>query len=368
MNQLLVDSPELFDTLVQEMKDYAIFLMHPDGRIATWNAGARLIFGFDNVEICGQHFATLFTVEDVESRVPERELETAASTGRAEDKRWHQRQDGSRFYADGVTTSIRDADGSLRGFAKICRNATEQKKAEDERTRLLLRERETSREKDEFLAVVSHELRTPMTSILGWVQLLRIQKESEPELLESALESIETGAQMQARILEDALELSRLRLGKLQVKRRSMNLLPIVRAAVTTLRPQAQEKRLELNVVADRDEYCSMIDAMRIHQIIWNLGTNAVKFTGEGGSITVSLHHEPGFARIDVTDTGRGIKPEFLSSIFERFRQAEDNEHGGLGVGLSIVRDLVELHEGTVHVVSSENGSIFSVRLPLIAP
>ncbi len=250
--------------------------------------------------------------------------------------------------------------------------------AEQERARLLLLEQaarreaeEANRMKDEFLATLSHELRTPLNAILGWVQVLRAGK-LDAAAAARALETIERNARAQAQLIADLLDVSRIITGKLRLDFKPVDLRRIIDAALESVRPAADAKGLQLEVVISPLANPVVGDADRLQQVIWNLLSNAIKFTPRGGRVEVRLGESAGNAVIRASDSGIGIRPDFLPFVFDRFRQAEGSitrTHGGLGLGLSIVRHLVELHGGTVEVESEGEGlgAAFSVRLPLRA-
>jgi signal transduction histidine kinase/ActR/RegA family two-component response regulator len=249
------------------------------------------------------------------------------------------------------------------------REIDERKKLEVERTAALARERDANRLKDEFLATLSHELRTPLNAVLGWTRVLRTTP-AEGATRERALESIERNARAQARLIEDLLEISRIVTGKLRLQMQHVDLAAIVDAAVEVMQPAAAAKRIALDVAVATRPAMTAGDADRLQQIVWNLLSNAVKFTPPEGRVTVRLEHEDGY-RITVGDTGAGIDQQFLPYVFEPFRQADgtaSREHGGLGLGLAIAKQLVELHGGTI-VARSEGrgaGATFEVRLPSV--
>jgi signal transduction histidine kinase/ActR/RegA family two-component response regulator len=251
----------------------------------------------------------------------------------------------------------------------------ERKQAEEERAQMLVREQsaraeaeDANRTKDEFLATLSHELRTPLTAILGWSHLLRMNKLREPEFAH-ALETIERNARSQSQLIDDLLDVSRIVTGKLQIELSSVDLSSVIEAAVESVHPALATKEIELQTLLEPG-FRVRGDAHRLQQIFWNLFTNAIKFTPKGGQVKVTTERRDSEVWINVTDTGIGISPEFLPYIFDRFRQADGSTtraHGGLGLGLSIVRHLVELHQGKVEVSSDGNklGSTFTVRLPI---
>jgi signal transduction histidine kinase/ActR/RegA family two-component response regulator len=254
-----------------------------------------------------------------------------------------------------------------RSNADLEREVDERKRMEVERTMLLARERDANRLKDEFLATLSHELRTPLNAVLGWTRVLRATQPGQ-EKQARALESIERNARTQARLIEDLLEVSRIVTGKLRLQVRPADLAAIVDAAVDVSQPAAAAKRIRIEADIEARPAMTSGDPDRLQQVIWNLLSNAVKFTPVGGVVRVHLRRDHGFT-LTVQDTGIGIDPTFLPHMFEPFRQADGSasrEHGGLGLGLAIVRQIVELHGGTVSARSegANRGARFEVHLP----
>ena len=256
------------------------------------------------------------------------------------------------------------------------RDITDRKQSEKERT-LLLAASQTARAeadsangiKDDFLATLSHELRTPLTSILGWSQLLTTGNLDEQQMAR-AIETIARNARAQGRLIDDLLDISRIITGKLCLDVRTVKLAPLIQAVVDDVRPAADAKSISLKLALDSDMAPILGDPDRLRQIVWNLLTNAIKFTPKGGDVQVSLEHSVSDIVITVNDSGQGIAPDLLPHIFERFRQADSSNtrsNGGLGLGLSIVRQLVELHGGTVTAESSgeKPGTTIKVMLPL---
>ncbi|MBA2733744.1 MAG: response regulator [Acidobacteria bacterium] len=238
----------------------------------------------------------------------------------------------------------------------------------DEQRRAAEQSQEANRLKDEFLATLSHELRTPLTSILGWTRLLQTN-DFDAERSRSALETIERNAWAQNQLIDDLLDVSRIITGKLRLDVSAVELPTVIEAAVDAMRPAAEAKDIRLQMLLDPSAGAVSGDADRLQQVIWNLLTNAVKFTPKGGRVQVRLERVNSHVEIIVGDTGQGIAPEFLPHVFDRFRQADQSTtrtHGGLGLGLSIVRQLVEQHGGTVHVESEGvgQGTTFTIKLP----
>ncbi|MBD2125798.1 response regulator [Microcoleus sp. ZQ-A2] len=370
-------SEERFRLLLENVTDYAIFFLDTHAHVIRWSLGAESILGYQEPEILGKPASIIFTPEDLEHGADKQELETAVTEGRAEDERWHVRKDGSWFWASGITTPLLDETGHLRGFSKILRDFTERKQAEDERNQLLAREQEAraaaeaaNRLKDEFLATLSHELRSPLNAMLGWTRLLNSRKFDEATTVR-ALQTIERSAKSQAQLVEDLLDVSRIIQGKLRLNTRPVELVSVIEAAIETVRPATEAKEIDLQCVLDPAAGPVAGDSDRLQQVIWNLVSNAIKFTPKGGCVQVRLERVNSHVEITVKDTGKGIDPEFVPYVFERFRQADSSStrvYSGLGLGLAIVRHLVELHGGTVRAQSEgeDKGATFTVKLPLL--
>ena len=387
----LRESEEIFRLLVQSVKDYAIFMLDAGGHIATWNEGAQRIKGYKPEEIIGKHFSTFYPEADVRAGKPARELEIATAEGSVEDEGWRVRKDGTTFWANVVITAVRDSHGQLRGFTKVTRDMTERKRAE-EIQRALLEQREArleaeeerrraeagyrvaqeaNRAKDEFLMTLSHELRTPMTAILGWSRLLPTLSPGD-QSFKDAVASIARSAQLQARLIDDVLDVSRIVSGKLRLAVEDIDVSRLLNNAIEAVRPSADAKRITISTLYGPSLGSVVGDPTRLQQVIWNLLTNAVKFTARGGAIRVLGRRTASHLQIAVEDTGEGIEPSFLPHVFEPFRQAENPNtrvHGGLGLGLSIVRYIAEAHGGTVSVESPGRGkgATFTVTLPIAA-
>ena len=379
----LRESEERFRLLVDGVTDYAIFMLDVNGFVTTWNSGAARIKGYRADEIIGQHFSRFYPQDAIESGWPEHELQVAAAEGRFIDEGWRVRKDGSRFWAHVTITAMRE-DGRLRGFAKLTRDLTERKRTEAleasgaERETMLEAERNarmlaqrSARMKDEFLATLSHELRTPLNAILGWTQLLRSRGASEPAELARAMEIIERNARAQVRLIDDLLDLSRIMSGRFRLDVQQVSLLEIVRSALDSIEPTARTKGVRLESVLDPQSVVVSGDPQRLQQVFWNLLSNAVKFTPKGGRIQVVLQRLNSHIEFSISDTGIGIPAAFLPHVFERFSQKDSSTHreyGGLGLGLAICKQLVDLHGGSIQAKSmgEGQGATFVVTLPLI--
>ncbi|MDI1448425.1 PAS domain S-box protein [Polyangium sp. 6x1] len=494
VERALREGEERYRLLVEGVRDYAIYMLDPEGRVESWNAGAERLKGYTAAEVIGQHFSQFYPPEDVAQGKPERSLILAAKHGRIEEEGIHVRKDGTRFWASVVLTALRDETGALRGFSNMTRDVTERKQAieaaraaaarlraivdtavdgiitidergtidttnpaaermlgygadelvgrnvktimpepyrsehdtylanylrtgvrkgrrkdgaefpielavseffvgerrffagvirditeraaaEAERESLLVSERaarseaeRANRMKDEFLATMSHELRTPLTPILGWIELLRTPAQA-PQNLEKGLSVIERNARLQLQLISDLLDVSRIVSGKLRLNVQRVDLPKVIDAAIESVRHAAEVNGIAIRATYDPADTAVMGDPDRLQQVVWNLVANAIKFTPKGGRVDVRLSRMNTHFRLAVTDTGQGIAAEFVPLLFDRFRQADSStsrRHGGLGLGLSIVKHLVELHGGSVRAESAGigKGATFVVDLP----
>jgi two-component system CheB/CheR fusion protein len=365
----LGETKDLYRLIFQGVQEYAIFMLDVDNRITTWNPGAERILGHSASDAIGQSGSIIFIPDDQQAGAVEQELETARRHGRAADERWHVRRDGTRFWGSGIMSAVYDADGQLRGFAKILRDNTDRKQIEEALRESKRAAEAANEEKDQFLAMVSHELRTPLSAILLWSKLLR-HGSVPPAQMNEGLEAIERGAEAQRQHIDDLLDSTRMTAGKLRLNARDIDLAEVVRAAVEAIRPTAQAREVAVEEHIARDVGQVRADPDRLQQILWNLLTNAVKFTPRGGRAQVRARREGDQVRIQVADNGQGISPDFLPHLFERFRQAEGGTtrgQGGLGLGLTITRQLVELHGGTITAASPGlgKGATFTISIPL---
>jgi PAS domain S-box-containing protein len=380
----LRQSEERFRLLVEGVAEYAIFMLDVNGRVATWNVGAERIKGYKADEIVGQHFSLFYPSDARQSGWPEHELQVAAATGGFVDEGWRLRKDGTTFWASVTITALRDDKNQLLGFAKLTRDLTERKRIEaaevtnHEREEILEAERSArmaaqraTRVKDEFLATLSHELRTPLSAILGWTQVLLLSAETAPaEQIRRAIGVIDRNARAQVQLIDDLLDLSRMMTGKIRLDLHQISILNVVQAAVDSARPAAEAKDIRLQTALDSAPATVSADGGRLQQVIWNLLSNAIKFTPKGGRIHTVLQRVNSHIELSVSDTGIGIPAGFLPYVFDRFSQRDTSatrSFGGLGLGLAISKQLVELHGGTIKVASpgEGQGSTFVVELPL---
>jgi len=381
--EVLRRSEERFHYLIDAVTDYAFFSLDSAGHVQSWNTGAWKIKGYLSSEIVGRHFSVFYAPEDRAAGKPEQLLDIVRREGRVEDEGWRLRKDGSRFWANVIITALRNEKSELIGFAKVTRDLTARREAA-ETERDLLREQtartvaetvakraeEANRIKDEFLATVSHELRTPLNAIVGWSSMLG-RRELDPSI-GHAVEVIARNARAQVRIVDDILDVSRITTGKLQIEPKPTDLAGIVRQAIEVIRYSSAAKQLSISFNPTAEQYPLVGDPDRLQQVVWNLLSNAVKFTEPGGTIRIDLAEADGAVRLSVSDTGIGIEAGLLPFVFDRFTQGDSSttrRYGGLGLGLALVRHIVELHGGTARASSAGpgQGSAFTITLPLRA-
>ena len=381
--EALRSSEERFRLLVENVKDYAIFMLDPTGHILTWNSGAQLIKGYQAKEIIGQHFSIFYPPEDIYSGKPEWELRIATLEGRYEEEGWRLRKDGTHFWANVVITALFDRNGELRGFGKVTRDLTERKLAEEQREQLRESEQQLKFEREEralmetamhmrdvFLTVLAHELRTPLTTLLGNAQLLLRRGQREQTLSERDRRNVATIINQAARLNEMMslqLDISRLHTGQLYIERAPVDVTALVRQVIEEIQPTVTVHTV---LYAGPDTPLRVQgDALRLIQVLQNLLQNAIKYSPAGGAVQVGVERYDTVVRIEVSDEGIGIPQADLPQLFQRFYRASnvDERHiGGLGVGLYVVKELILLHGGTIDVVSQEGrGSTFTIRLPL---
>ncbi len=362
---------EYLRAIVESVRDYAIFALDASGRVATWTPAAELIKGWRAEEIVGEHFSRFYPPEDVLAGKPEMELRIAAEVGRFEDEGWRLRRDGSRFWANVVITALRDPDGRLRGFAKVTRDFTERRRAEETARRLAAATaarraaQEAVSARDEFLAIAGHELRTPLTALLFHAEALARGAAALPPDAAARTAKIARSARRIARLVDDLLDVSKISVGRLAIEPEPVDLAEVVREVVIRNAEPAAHAGSPLRLEAPRPVRGTW-DAGRLEQVAEALVANALKY-GRGRPIEILVDSSGDAARLVVRDHGIGIAPEDQARIFERFERAASARHyGGLGLGLWIVRQVVEGHGGTIRVASEPGaGATFTVELPL---
>ena len=364
--------------VAESTKDYAIVTMDRDGRVTSWNRGAERMFGYREDEVAGRNLDFLFLPEERDRGAPADEMERAHREGRAMNERWYVRKDGGQVFCSGEITQIENSEYS--GYAMIARDETQRMRHDRERDQSLSSEQRgrsdaesASALKDEFLAVMAHELRHPLNLIQISVELLaRLPELRQVPAVARAAGVIRNAVQSQAKLIDDLLDMSRVRTGKLALALAPLDLAPLVCRAVDAVRAAPGGAELAVTVESDEAALPVLADDVRIEQVVMNLLGNAVKFTPEGGTIAVRLGRENGMARLDVIDSGQGIAPDQLPHVFDMYAQPTSvttRAKGGLGIGLAVVRDIVALHGGRVEAFSegAGKGARFTVWLPLAA-
>ena len=404
----LREREEHFRVLVQGVTDYAISRLDPEGRIIGWNSGAERITGYTTEEILGKSYAIFLTEEERAAGAFAESLKEARETTRSERESLHVCKNGSRIWTNMVISALHDEKKALRGYAAVTRDITLLKQSELERQKLLddlavaerdlrqsnlvleqrVRERtteleeanaklrestrlaeEANRAKDIFLATISHELRTPLTPIIGWSRLLKSDKFSDTER-RHGIEVIERNAKMQAKLVEDLLDVSRIITGKLALTIVTLELCTVIEQSIETVRSIAALKKITIDTQFECHPLVSC-DENRLKQVLLNLLNNAIKFSHAEGHISVSVTCAGASAEFSVSDNGEGIAPDALPHLFSRFWQVDGSsarKHGGMGLGLAIVKHLVQLQHGSVRARSggAGKGSTFTVTLPIL--
>ena len=370
--QQLRESEARFRLIVQSVKDYAIFMLDPDGRVATWNEGAEQIKGYTADEIVGHHFSAFYPQDAIDRQFPQYELKVAAASGRFEDEGWRLRKDGSLFWASVVITALRDQAGKLIGFTKVTRDLTERRESQERAladARRMAEVEAASRAKSEFLAMLSHELRTPLNAIGGYTDLLTMEIPGSVNTQQQQfLDRIRTSQQHLLRLVNDLLHLSRIEGGALDYDVSDVPVRDLLTDLEGMILPQTRAKEIHFEVSHCGDEAAARADAARAQQILLNLLSNAVKFTPTGGRIDLACLVTKHRVEITVRDTGPGIPADKVEKIFEPFVQlgrSLTQSREGIGLGLAISRDLARAMDGelTIESVVGE-GSLFRLTLP----
>jgi PAS domain S-box-containing protein len=352
---------ENFRLLIHSVQDYAIFMLDPDGTVSSWNEGARAIKGYEPGEIIGRHFSTFYPPDDLALNKPGRALKIAAELGRFEDEGWRVRKDGTLFWANVVVTAIRDELGSLKGYAKVTRDMTQRRRLEElERS---------SRRMNEFLALLGHELRNPLAPIRNAVSILKIKATDDPDLIRSRNIVDRQLAQL-TRLVDDLLDAARITSGKIHIDRQRISINDVLQLGVEGSQPLIQARNQSLEISVPSNPVFIIGDTTRLIQVLQNLLNNASKFSPQGASIRLSLQEQGDFVVVSVADNGRGIAPSALNAIFGLFVQEQapgaQLDEGGLGIGLTLARAIIELHGGHIEAASSGagKGSTFTVSVP----
>jgi PAS domain S-box-containing protein len=361
----------LLKQYLDQTTDHAVICMDPDGVIIGWLGAAEEIFGYEPREALGKSAGLIFTPQDRERKFHEYELAVAARDSQSEDDRWHLRKDGTRIWVTGSVDAIKDDSGALLGYIKVARDKT------DQRTRIEALENEgkalkqTSERTHLFLRTLGHELRNPLAPMQTATHI--IQRLSTDPRVDKAAQIITQQVGVLTRLAEDLMEVSRVGAGKLKLDLKKTDLRPLLQEAVFSMQAAADEKAIHLECLIPDGSLDAALDPERFQRVVLNLLGNAIKYTDAGGSVWVKANQEGSDVLFRVEDTGRGIAPDVLPRIFDLFtqeQQAADLVPSGLGIGLTIVKELVELHGGTVQARSAGTGkgAEFTVRLPAVTP
>ena len=412
MKASLPETNERFRLLVENVVDHGIFMLDPHGNVATWNSGAQRITGYPADEIVDRHFSLFYTHHDLDKQKPQDQLRTATTNEYISQRGWLVRKDGSRFWANLSITSIQNHDGEVVGFGCVlndvvvrhqsnskARGFTDQIRVlaetitsysstvrassdltKDIREQVQIRRikeaqiaaEQANKAKDEFLAVLSHELRTPLTPVLAAASYLADHAENLPADIREELATIRRNAQLEARLIDDLLDFTRIARGKIELHFEIVNAHRVLREIVEVVGDDVIDKELDFGISLAAPEHGIWADPVRIRQVFWNLIRNAVKFTPARGHIVIrSSNDDQGRFQLEVSDTGVGIEPEQLSGVFNAFEQGSQSitrEFGGLGLGLTISKKLLDLHGGTITVDSAgkDQGACFKLTLNTI--
>src|SRR5881398_2208558 len=307
---VLYQTAEQFHILVDSVEEYAIYMLDPDGAVVTWNTGAEKIKGYTAQEIVGKNFACFYTADDVAAGKPQRNLREAARRGYIRDQGLRVRKDGSTFEAEVVLTALIDEKRNVRGYSKVTRDITDQIRSREFEAEKIAAQK-ASKAKDDFLAALSHELRTPLTPALAAATYLQDNAEKLPPEFTEDIEIIKRNVQLQARLIDDLLDLTRIARGKLHLEFEDCDAHTIIQNALETASSAIAAKKLKVATKLEAKEYHVLADCIRLQQVFWNLINNAVKFTSPGGEITVrTFNDKQARFHFEIVDTGIGIEPQ----------------------------------------------------------
>ncbi|UUX94335.1 response regulator [Aquabacterium sp. J223] len=367
----LREADATFGRVVDSLRGYAVILLDREGCIRSWNRAASEIFAHPPEAVIGRSAELLFLPEDRARGALQEELRVAREQGLASDDRWMQRADGSRLYAEGAVTPLYADDGPLNGYCKVVRDSTAAQQAAAALRQAKEEAERANRAKDRFLAMLSHELRTPLTPIATAARLLE-RSADVPAAHRSLLPMIQRNVALEARLIDDLLDLTSIAAGKIRLRKAPVNLHELLHAVVEMLaeRIQEQQLKIEFDLAAGR----AMVegDEARLQQVLWNVVRNAVKFSAPGGRVRLASENDGNEVLLHCADEGIGIEPDALPRIFTAFEQAEpevSQRYGGLGLGLAIARGLVVEHGGRLEARSDgrHRGATFTLRLPVLA-
>lgn len=362
--------------LVENVQDYAIFFMDPQGYIQTWNIGAEKNKGYTHDEIIGQHFSIFYSDQDNADHKPERELEIAMKHGRVEDEDWRIRKDGTKFWANVVITALYDDEGVLQGFAKVTRNLTERKQNEDSLrlANALLQDQQKelqrlNESKDEFISLASHQLRTPATAIKQLLGLLiEGYVENVPENILAILNKTYDSNERQISIVNSLLKVAQIDSGRIVLRKQPANVNEIIKGIVAQYEGVVNDRGQSIALDLPDEPLYGRVDEHYYRMALENILDNASKYTHAGGIIRISSRYTDEYTEVSIADTGIGITAENIPSLFDKFNRIPNelsHKVAGSGLGLYWVEKVINLHDGAVDVASEVNkGTTFFVRVP----
>jgi PAS domain S-box-containing protein len=357
---------ESFRLMVESVTDYAIVMLDPDGCVVSWNAGAQRIIGYSAEEIVDEHLSRFYLGDDVARGKPQRDLDVAAAAGRCQDEGWRMRKDGSTFWANVVTTAIRDQAGNLRGFAKLTRDLTARRQVEADLRNAKAAAEKANLAKSDFLSGMSHELRTPLNAILGFGQLMEADSPPPSPAQQASIEQILQAGWYLLDLINEILDLAMIESGKLSLSPEPMALRDVMLECKAMIEPQAQKRGIRMTFPEFDAPYFIDADRTRVKQILINLFSNAIKYNKEGGTVVVGCTATTrDRVRVTVADSGAGLPPDKLAQLFQPFnRLGQQANIEGTGIGLVMTKRLVELMGGAIGVESTVGtGSVFWVEL-----
>jgi len=364
------DLGQRFDRLAQDALEYSVILVDLSGRLICWNSGAERMFGYRSNEIVGQRYSRFFRPEDIVTGQPEHELESALANGRADSSCWQVRKDGTSFWCRATVTPLLQADHEARSFARVTHDLTDSEAAREQRKRAdgLA---EANRNQEVFMALLSHELRGPLSPIQNALSVFQ-QIHTDDPIIEQAGNILDRQVAQMVRLVDDLLDISRITKGKLLLTKEQVDLRVVINHSAETVRPFMDARRHDFSVALPITPIWVEADPARMEQVVANLLNNAAKYTDTGGLIRLSVIQEGDEAVIRVRDNGIGISPSLLPHVFELFAQVDGSvgrSYGGLGIGLALARNLVEMHDGRLQASSGGDGKgcEFTIKLPVLA-
>lgn len=364
----MTDIDLLLRLLPEQHRDHALILLDEKGLIVAWLMGSQKMFGYQTNEVLGLNFELLFTPEDRTRRIPQGEIEISSKYGRQENDRWLVRKDGLRIWVSGILTCLKDHEGKIAGFSKLLRDRTDLKEHIDLlRNKVRALEAE-NQQKTIMMGTLAHELRNPLGALSNATQLIEISYPQDSRLAPT-IQLIKRQVRYLSTLIEDLLETVRLQTGKVALQTQPVDLYSLLCGAIENVSAATREKQQKIELLLPEPPITLNVDPTRLNQVFSNLLSNASKFSGNSATIWVKVMTENDEVSVRIEDQGRGIPPDLLPRLFELFTQGETSGHqsAGLGLGLSIVKQYVELHGGSVQARSEGvgRGSEFIVRLPL---